>query len=126
MPFREARPDEYGQSYVIGGQTQTPETTLLERVKAIAPGFYTERDAGPWYVIAPGGQRIAEDFHNRDDARRLICFLAGDPLPAGWDLVKSGTGDLAADIVIPNRPRATLWLKATRTLFPDRISIREG
>lgn len=57
--------------YVLNGPAGHLDD-LAARVKQAAPGFYTERDGGDWYIVTPGhGDRIGEDFRNRDDARRF-------------------------------------------------------
>jgi len=96
---------------------------ILARVKEIAPGCYTERDGGDWYALAPTTSdigRLAEGFGDRDNARLLLCFLAGDPLPKGWRLTPNGKGGLSYDIEIPGDYTATLWARDARKLFPAR------
>lgn len=97
---------------------------LKARMQHLAPGFYTESDDSPWYIVTPSHcDRIGEDFQSRDDARRLVCWLAGDPLPAGWKIEKHGDGRLSYDVEIPDRPRATIWVRPTRKLFPKRADV---
>lgn len=96
------------------------ETNLLGIMKRIAPGFYTERDGGPWYVVTPDHSRLAEDFESRNDARRLVCWLGGEDMPKGWRVEPHGTGDLSFDVEIPGRSRATIWAREARKLFPVR------
>ncbi len=96
---------------------------LSARMRHEAPGFYTEQDDSPWYVVTPDHcDRIGEDFRNRDDARRLVCWLAGDPLPEGWRLECHGSGDLSYDVIIPGQPRACIWARTARKLFPARAA----
>jgi hypothetical protein len=102
----------------------TPE--LLARVKEIGPGCYTERDGGNWYSLAPDHDRLGEDFERRDDARRLIIWLAGDDLPQGWTLKPCGSGHLSYDIDCGQGFRATLWIRAVRRAFPARAAEIEG
>lgn len=96
------------------------ESMLIETMKRVSPGFYTERDGGAWYVVTPDGSRLAEDFENRNDARKLICWLGGEDMPKRWRIEPHGDGDLSFDIEIPGRSRATIWVRETRKLFPIR------
>jgi hypothetical protein len=98
------------------------EKKLLQTMKRVAPGFYTESDDGPWYVVTPDHDRIAEDFVNRNDAMRSLCWLAGEDLPSGWAVTPHGSGEQSFDIEIPRRPSATIWVKEARRCFPDRIA----
>lgn len=95
-------------------------TRILEEFKRMAPGFYTERDDGPWYVVTPDGDRIAEGFENQTDARRLVIWLAGGELPRGWK-VDMESNDLAGDVRIPQRATATIWVRECRQHFPKRF-----
>lgn len=93
---------------------------LLLRIAVVAPGCYTERDGGDWYVLAPDHDRMAEDFVDRDDARRFLCWLGGDPLPAGWRVEPHNGGRHYYEIIIPNRSQvATIWTCATKAAFPN-------
>jgi hypothetical protein len=92
---------------------------LLADFKRLSGGCYTERDGGPYYVVAPGEFRIAEGFDKRDDARALVCWLAGEDLPKGW--VVTDMNDLSIDVEIPKRATATIWTKDCRKVFPQRI-----
>ncbi|WBU32344.1 DUF3560 domain-containing protein [Rhodopseudomonas palustris] len=91
---------------------------LLDRTKLRAPGFYTERDGGDWYIVTPDhGDRIGEGFVSRDAASRMICWLAGDLPPSGWRIEAAGDRDLFARVLMPGQPPATLWLRAARQHF---------
>jgi hypothetical protein len=95
------------------------DINLLARTLQLARGFYTERDGGPWYIVTPNhGDRIGEGFANRDDARRLLCWLAGDPMPEGWsiDIRPNSNGH---DVHIPGRDRATIWKRSVAKYFPN-------
>lgn len=102
---------------------------LLERVKTLAPGFYTERDGGDWYCVTPThDERVGEDFVSRDEARQLLCSLAGDPFPSHW-YVTPGGSRIALDLYGPKGTRATLWLRPIAKLFPgalDRLPVKEA
>lgn len=95
---------------------------LLERVQAIAPGFYTECDGGDWYVCPPMKSdiwgRIAEGFDSRDDAHKCLAWLAGDPMPKGWKIVKCN--DLACDLECGQGYEATIWTREACKAFPAR------
>ena len=67
---------------------------MLARVNAALkeaePGFvaYTERDGGPWYIIAGfrdswhGAQRVADtELCNRDEARAFLLHMMGHDTP---------------------------------------------
>lgn len=96
-----------------------PDPELLERVKAIAPGFYTEMDDGDWYIVTPDhGNRIGEDFRHRDDARRLLAHIAGDLLPKGWTMYVSPSGQ-HADLDCGQGYAATVWVAVARAYFPN-------
>lgn len=100
---------------------------LLARVKTLAPGYYTERDGGDWYIVTPThNERIGEDFVSRDEARQLLCGLAGDPFPPHWYVVAGGSSH-AVDLYGPKGTRATIWLRATARFFPgalERLPVR--
>lgn len=97
------------------------DEALKLRMQQIAKGFYTERDGGPWYIVTPDhGDRIGEDFNKRDDARRLMCWVAGDPAPEGWSIEPSGDGRIAFHITVPGQySTATLWARTVRKHFPN-------
>lgn len=99
---------------------RTPDPKLLARVQQLAPGFYTERDSGDWYCVTPHGGRVGEDFENRDDARRFLCWLAGDPLPKGWTIIRAN--DLFAELDCRREQLATVWVRPAEQLFPGRLS----
>jgi hypothetical protein len=96
---------------------------ILEDFKRLAPGYYTERDGGDWYLVTPEGDRIAEGFAKRDDARRLVCWLAGEDLPKGW--VIDGGNDLSFNVAIPKQTAATIWTRECRQHFPNRFDEME-
>jgi hypothetical protein len=106
------------------------QTALLERVQTLAPGFYTERDGGDWYIVTPDHcERIGEDFVSRDEARQALLSLAGEAFPAHWYTTPGGTGRIAADLYGPKGTRATLWRRPIAKHFPnalERLPIREG
>lgn len=93
---------------------------LVNRCRALAPGCYTERDGGNWYALNPAHLRMAEDFARRDDARRFILWLAGDPMPAGWEIRPNGDGTLSFDIECGQGFPATLWIREVQRTFCDR------
>lgn len=94
---------------------------LKSRVETIAPGFYTERDGGDWYCVTPThDERVGEDFNSRDDARRLILWLAGDSLPEGWKIIKRP--GIACDLDCGQGYAATIWTRPACRLFPGRAA----
>ena len=97
---------------------------LQARMQHVAPGFYTERDGGRWYIVTPDhDDRVGEEFVDRDNARRFVCWLAGDPLPKGWTLQRCGDGRIAYDMTIPGQySPATVWARSCRKLFPLRAA----
>lgn len=99
--------------------TKEESAALTSRIKELAPGFYTERDGGNWYIVTPDhSERIGEDFHNRDDARRFLLWCAGEPMPVGWSI--SGAKRIAADIECDQGFPATAWLRPISRHFPAR------
>ncbi|AKR54342.1 hypothetical protein XM25_00685 [Devosia sp. H5989] len=104
----------------------TPAEDLIARIKEIAPGYYTENDGGDWYALTPNHDRLAEDFHNREDARRCILWMAGDPMPEGWSILSAN--DLAADLDCGQGYRATIWVRSAKRAFPARAAdlVQEG
>lgn len=103
------------------GRYQIEETPrdLVAEIKAKAPGFYTERDGGDWYCVTPDhSDRVGEDFANRDDARRLILWLAGDDMPKGWTI--TGRNDLFCSLDCGQGYDATIWTREACRLFPAR------
>jgi hypothetical protein len=77
------------------------QTELLERVQTLAPGFYTERDGGDWYIVTPDHcERIGEDFVSRDEARqallaspaRLSRLIGTQPQAGPGALLRTFTG----------------------------------
>jgi hypothetical protein len=95
---------------------------LIGHMKRIAPGYCTERDGGRWYALAPNHDRIGEEFARRDDARRFVCWLAGDPLPDGWVIQRHGSGCIAYEIVIPGQYSATIWTRAVARHMPHHAA----
>lgn len=96
--------------------------TLVETMKRVAPGYYTERDGADWYIVVPEhDDRIAEDFVKRESAQRFMIWLAGnDPLPKDWTI--TGIGGIAADLNIPDQyGRATIWTRTIKRRFPGRL-----
>ena len=91
----------------------------VERMKQLAPGYYTERDGGLWYVLTPDHDRIAEDFRDRDHARQFVCWLACDPLPEGWIVEPHAGGRISYDLTLPNQySPATIWTRPVCERFP--------
>ena len=106
--------------------TQTIAISPLDLMKQLAPGYYTERDGGLWYIVTPDhGHRIGEDFVSRDDARRLMIWVAGGPKPEGWTV----SGDLdgtSCTLKMPDQySEATLWLRTIRDRFQDSGVLKE-
>uniref|UniRef100_UPI0013D56A69 hypothetical protein n=1 Tax=Klebsiella pneumoniae TaxID=573 RepID=UPI0013D56A69 len=65
--------------------TSLIDPVVLERLKAKAPGYYTERDDDDWYIVVPDhSDRLGEGFVRRSDAHRFLFWLTGDPLPDHW------------------------------------------
>jgi hypothetical protein len=97
---------------------------LSARMQHLAPGVYTERDGGRWYIVTPDhGDRLGEEFKDRDDARRFVCWLAGDPLPQGWTFTRNGDGRICYDLQIPGQyAPATVWARPCRAMFPARAA----
>lgn len=98
---------------------------LQARMAVVAPGYYTEQDGGRWYVVTPDhSDRVGEEFADRDNARRFMCWLAGDPMPEGWTLRRCGDGRLAYDLNIPGQSGpATVWARTCRKLFANRAAL---
>jgi len=94
---------------------------VLEEFKRLAPGFYTERDGDQWYVVTPTTDRIAEGFDNRNDARKLVCWLAGSALPEDWRILAAADLDLSITVEIPGRSSAIIWTKECYRYFPGRV-----
>lgn len=90
------------------------------RMIRLAPGFYTERDGGLWYVLTPSHDRLGEDFHEREDARRFVCFLAGEPAPEGWALARRTKS--YCELTGVTRGPAILWLAEIEKSFPGSLS----
>lgn len=100
--------------------TQQALEILSSRVNEMAPGYYTERDGGDWYCVAPnGGGRFAEDFSRRTDALRMILWLAGDPLPEGWVIGYRSRG-LSLDVECRQGYTACIWKPNALVHFPAR------
>ncbi|RUW81539.1 MAG: hypothetical protein E5V52_02060 [Mesorhizobium sp.] len=93
---------------------------LIQAIKSLAPGYYTERDGGDWYSVTAYHDRVAEDFARRDDARRCILWLAGEPMPDGWRITRGG--DLSCDLDCGQGYRATIWTRSVAKAFPDRAA----
>jgi hypothetical protein len=99
---------------------------LVRRVEQAAPGFYTERDGGYWYIVTPDhGDRIGEDFRDRDDARRFLLWCAGAALPDGWSI--GAVSRIAADVECGQGFPATAWARTIAKHFPARVAeLNEG
>lgn len=98
---------------------------LLARIRETAPGFYTERDGGDWYIVTPEhDDRIGEDFAKRDDARKCLAWLAGDPMPRGWKL--SGHTELSAFLDCGQGYAATIWTRAIARAWPNKHLWADG
>lgn len=94
-----------------------PDPDLKTKMETCAPGFYTERDGGDWYIVVPTHDgRIGEGFRNRDDARRLVVWFAGGEQPPGWTL--SPGSRLACDLLVNGQAMALVWKRETRKYFP--------
>lgn len=96
--------------------TRTSEE-LVAAIRWLAPNFYTERDGGDWYSVTSYHDRLAEGFAKRDDARRLILWLAGEAMPDGWRIIS--VNHLACDLDCGQGYRATIWRRSAVKAFPN-------
>lgn len=94
--------------------------TILDDLRNVAPGFYTERDGGDWYCLTPDHERIAEGFAKRDDARRAILYLAGADMPAGWKITEKTR--LSCGLNCGQGCDATIWTRNVLSVFPKRAT----
>lgn len=93
------------------------DDNLIGRVRQSAPGCYTERDGGDWYVIGPGETRLAEGFATRRSAHECLLWLAGDPVGAGFVIERRS--DLFCEVKSRrNGEYATVWTKEAMRVFP--------
>lgn len=91
---------------------------LIGRVRQSAPGCYTERDGGDWYVIGPGETRLAEGFATRRSAHECLLWLAGDPVGAGFLIERRS--DLFCEVRSRrNGEISTVWAKEAMRAFPS-------
>lgn len=96
----------------------TLDPELVDRALDLAPGCYVERDGGDYYVLTADDRRLGEGFKDRADTRLFLCWLGGDPIPEGW-LVTSASNWNFAEVTLPNRTVATIWLRTTSERFPS-------
>ncbi|RNJ49383.1 hypothetical protein [Methylocystis hirsuta] len=94
------------------------DESLLDRVKNAAPGFYTERDGGFWYIVTPDhADRIGEYFVSRDTARLFLLVAAGaEPMPDHWRVIDASR--LSAMVEVGNSVIPTLWRRPLEQHFP--------
>lgn len=92
---------------------------LAQRIRDKAPGFYTENDDSPWYIVTPDHcDRIAADFPTREDAQRFLLWIAGDyQQPNKWMITPNGDGSRSFDIEWGDY-RAVLWARPCDQHFP--------
>lgn len=86
---------------------------------------YTERDGGPWYLIAGhreswhGAQRIADtDTGNRDKARAFLLHMMGVDTPKHIFTVDRRLS-LFWEFVEPDGARFTVWTDEACRAFPQ-------
>lgn len=110
--------------------TDTPELSaaVSSAAKAIGPNFtaYTERDGGPYYLIAGdreawhGAERVADtDTGDRDLARAFLLFLMGQEVP-GYSFARDNSRPLSWDYVggrQGKRSTFTVWTDAACRVF---------
>lgn len=91
---------------------------------------YTERDGGPWYLIAGfrdswhGAQRVADtDTANRDKARAFMLYMMGQAVP-GYSFTLEQQLSLFWTFTEPGGARFTVWTdEACRAFEPWARSI---
>lgn len=92
----------------------------FSRLRTIAPYSYAESDGGPWYAIA-NRIRVAADFPSSSDAEAFLLWLAGEPLPDGWNYLPSGSNFSGIEIPGTMGPWfATIWLRDIVRISPIR------
>lgn len=101
-----------------------------EAARTFGPGFacYTERDGGPWYIVAGyreswyGAGRVADtDTLDRDAARAFGLFLMGRPAPgyAFTETRRAGRGGGAFVEYAGSKGGAfTVWAGEAERAFP--------
>lgn len=92
---------------------------LMPRVVMIAPGFYPEQDGGDWYLVAPNHSRIAEGFPNKKRALQGLLWLAGDPKPKGWEIIK--TNSLYTAFEFGDGYEGTIWNREAEAALPGAL-----
>lgn len=96
----------------------TIDSELVDRALDLAGGCYVERDGGDYYVLTANADRLGDSFKDRADTRKFLCWLGGDPIPAGWEVATHGSS-YDATIMIPGGRQATIWLRAVAKRFPN-------
>lgn len=91
---------------------------LADRALDLAGGCYVERDGGDYYVLTARDARLGEGFADRADALRFLCWLGGDPMPVGWRVTTAASWNFA-EVSLPNRTVATIWLRSVEGRFPS-------
>lgn len=101
-----------------------------EVARAYGPGFscYTERDGGPWYIVAGyreswhGAGRVADtDTLDRDQARAFALHLMGRDVPgfAFTETRRSGEGGARfIEYAGSKGDSFTVWTEAAERAFP--------
>jgi hypothetical protein len=83
-------------------------------------GFYTEQDGGPFYMCTPRHTRLAEGFYKSLNALKAAQWLAGMPMPSGWNVTRMN--DLFAEVDCGQETLATIWIREALAFFPDCLS----
>ena len=101
---------------------------LMAATRALGPDFtcYTERDGGPWYIVAGnreswhGAERVADtETGNRDQARAFALFLMGQPVP-GFTFTPADQASRRQCVAFTCNGRGcfTAWRDACGRAFP--------
>lgn len=115
--------------------TKEMSTLVSDAARAIGPDFtaYTERDGGPWYLIAGnreswhGAQRVADsDTGDRDTARAFLLHMMGQDVPGyGFAVTRQPSPEarsaLSWEFEATGRKRATftVWTDEACRAFPN-------
>jgi hypothetical protein len=94
---------------------------LLEHMRERIPAFYTTHDAGEWFAVSQLHEgRMGENFARRDDAHRFLLWLAGDPFPKNWSIMR--ITNMTAEIDCRQGYSAILRIQAAKAAFPKRFA----